>query len=234
MPLHSCPPQRPASRRSLLAAVLSPAALALASLLSMPLACNAATFALSGSGRFKPPTAEQLAALPANLPFTRADLASGTWSFQTRYDDSVPDTDPDAYVGRYAGAVQAFRLVVGSTAIDLPVNQSEIVVSDGGQGFTQRESICLEVKVSVAAGLLRMAWVQLNQQPAGTDLRGSAGVLRSDALPAAAAMAQLAVANPADRFLELRIDQPGTTSAAPLLYLSTSQPTVTASPATAP
>lgn len=232
MPLHSCPPRH--LRRSLLAAVLSPAALALASLLSLPLVCNAAPFALSGHGRFKPPTAEQLAALPANLPFTRTDLASGTWSFQARYDDSVPDSDPDAYVGRYAGAVQAFRLVVGSTAIDLPVSQSEIVISDGGQGFTQRESIRLEVKAPVAAGLLRMAWVQLNQQPAGTDLRGSAGVLRSDAMPAAAAMAQLTVANPADRFLELRIDQPDAANAAPLLYLSTSQPTVTASPITAP
>ncbi|MBN9331209.1 MULTISPECIES: hypothetical protein [unclassified Comamonas] len=232
MPLHSCPPRR--LRRSLLAAVLSPAALALASLLSLPLVCNAAPFALSGNGRFKPPTAEQLAALPANLPFTRADLASGTWSFQARYDDSVPDSDPDAWVGRYVGAVQAFRLVVGSTAIDLPVSQSEIVVSDGGQGFTQRESIRLEVKAPVAAGLLRMAWVQLNQQPAGTDLRGIAGVLRSDAMPAAAAMAQLPAANPADRFLELRIDQPDAANAAPLLYLSTSQPTVTASPITAP
>lgn len=217
-----------------MAAVLSPAALALASLLSLPLVCNAAPFALSGNGRFKPPTAEQLAALPANLPFTRTDLASGTWSFQARYDDSVPDSDPDAYVGRYAGAVQAFRLVVGSTIIDLPVSQSEIVISDGGQGFTQRESIRLEVKAPVAAGLLRMAWVQLNQQPAGTDLRGSAGVLRSDAMPAAAAMAQLTVANSADRFLELRIDQPDAANAAPLLYLSTSQPTVTASPITAP
>ena len=232
MPLHSCPPRR--LRRSLLAAVLSPAALALAALLSLPLVCNAAPFALSGNGRFKPPTAEQLAALPANLPFTRADLASGTWSFPARYDDSVPDSDPDAWVGRYVGAVQAFRLVVGSTAIDLPVSQSEIVVSDGGQGFTQRESIRLEVKAPVAAGLLRMAWVQLNQQPAGTDLRGIAGVLRSDAMPAAAAMAQLPAANPADRFLELRIDQPDAANAAPLLYLSTSQPTVTASPITAP
>lgn len=233
MPLHSCPPQRPL-RRSLLASMLSPAALALASLLSQPLVCNAAQFALSGSGHFKPPTAEQLAALPANLPFTRADLASGTWSFQARYDDSVPDSDPDAYVGRYTGAVQAFRLVVGSTTIDLPVSQSETIVSDGGQGFTQRESIRLEVKASVAAGLLRMAWVQLNQQPAGTDLRGTAGVLRSDAMPAAAAMAQLTVANAADRFLELRIDQLGANNAAPLFYLSTSQPTVTSSPITAP
>lgn len=227
MPLNSCPRRRP-SRRFPLATT----ALALASLLALP--CSAATFTLSGSGRFKSPTAEQLSSLPANLPFTRADLASGTWSFQARYDDSVPDTDPDAYVGRYAGAVQAFRLVVGSTTMDLPVNQGEIVVSDGGQGFTQRESIRLEIKAPVAAGLLRMAWVQLNQQPAGVDLRGSAGVLRSDALPAAAAMARLAVANPADRFLELRIEQPGAASAAPLLYLSTSQPTVTASPATAP
>lgn len=232
MHLHSCPPRRPV-RRSLLAAVLSPAALALASLLSLPLVCNAAPFALFGNGRFKPLTAEQLAALPANLPFTRADLSSGTWSLQARYDDSVPDTDPDAYMGRYAGSVQAFRLVVGSTAIDLPESQSEIVVSDGGQGFTQRESIRLEVKAPVAAGLLRMAWVQLNQQPAGTDLRGKAGILRSDAMPAAAAMAKLAVANPADRFLELRIDQPGATNAALLLYLSTSQPTVTARPITA-
>ena len=76
--------------------------------------------------------------------------------------------------------------------------------------------------------------MQLNQQPAGTDLRGTAGVLRSDAMPAAAAMAQLPVANAADRFLELRIDQLGANNAAPLVYLSTSQPTVTSSPITAP
>jgi len=80
------------------------------------------------------------------VPFTRAELASGSWSFEARYDDSVPDSDPDPYVGRYVGAVRAFRLVIGATTLDLPVDQTEIVVSDGGGNFPNRESVRMELK----------------------------------------------------------------------------------------
>jgi hypothetical protein len=145
----------------------------------------------------------------------------------------VPDSDPDPYVGRYVGAVRAFRLVIGATTLDLPVDQTEIVVSDGGGNFPNRESVRMELKAQLPAALLRLAWVQVNQQRVGTDLRGAPGVLQSDALPPYTAMAQLTVANPADRFLELRIDRPAGGSP-PLLYLSSSQPTVTARPITAP
>jgi hypothetical protein len=74
-----------------------------------PATSAAAEVKLSGGGTFKPPSAEQLAALPADLGFSRADLASGNWSFSVRYDDSIPDKDPDPYVARYLGAIRAFR-----------------------------------------------------------------------------------------------------------------------------
>ena len=199
----------------------------------MPRTGTAAEIRLSGSGSFKPPSAEQLAALPADLGFSRTDLASGSWSFSVRYDDSLPDADPDPYLGRYAGAIRAFRVVIGSTAVDLPVDQAAIVVSDGGGGFPNRESIRLEAKALISSGLLRLSWVQVNQQPKGADLRGPAGLLPSDALPAYAMVANLATASPFDRFLELRIDRPAGESR-PLLYLGSSKLSVTAGPAAAP
>ncbi|TBR72135.1 MAG: hypothetical protein EPN64_18875 [Burkholderiaceae bacterium] len=219
--------------RPKVACFLATAALVLTASFAMPRNSVAAEVDLSGSGSFKPPSAEQLATLPAGLGFSQADLAFGAWSFSVRYDDSVPDADPDPYVGRYVGAIRAFRLVVGSTTVDFPVDQAEIVVSDGGGGFPNRESIRLEAKANLSSGLLRLSWVQVNQQPQGTDLRGPAGVLASDALPAYAMVANLATASPFDRYLELRIDPPGGGSR-PLLYLSSSKLSVTASPATAP
>jgi len=194
---------------------------------------NAAEIQLSGTGTFRPPSAEQLAALPGDLGFSRSDLASGRWSFSVSYDDGVPDSDADPLMGRYAQAIHAFRIVVGSTTVDLPVNQAYIVVSDGGGGFQNRESVRVETTALVPSGRLRLSWVQINQQANGVDLRGAAGSLTSDALPAYSAVAHLPTASPFDRFLELRIDRPGGDSK-PLLYLSSSQLTVTASPATAP
>lgn len=212
---------------------LMAAAFVLTASFAMPPTSAAAEISLSGSGSFKPPPAEQLAALPADLGFSQADLASGHWSFSVRYDDSVPDADPDPYVGRYSGAIRAFRVVIGSTTVDLPVDQAQMVVSDGGLGFPNRESIRLQAQANISSGLLRLSWVQVNQRPQGTDLRGPAGVLGSDALPAYAMVASLATASPFDRYLELRIDPPGGGSR-PLLYLSSSQLSVTARPATAP
>jgi len=193
----------------------------------------AAEIQLSGSGSFRPPSAEQLAALPGDLGFSRSDLASGRWSFSVRYDDGVPDSDADPLMGRYAKAIHAYRIVVGSTTVDLPVDQAYIVVSDGGGGFQNRESVRVETTTFLPSGRLRLSWVQINQQANGVDLRGAVGSLTSDALPAYSAVAHLPTASPFDRFLELRIDRPGGDSK-PLLYLSSSQLTVTASPTTAP
>ncbi len=209
------------------------AALVLAAGFAMPRISAAAEISLSGRGSFKPPSAAQLTALPYGLGFSRADLASGRWSFSVQYDDSIADSDPDPYVGRYVGAIRALHLVIGSTSVDLPVSQAQIVVSDGGGGFPSRESIRLEATSTLSSGLLHLSWVQINQQPQGTDLRGPAGVLASDALPPYTMIANLPTASPFDRYLELRIDPPDGGSP-PLLYLSSSTLAVAASPATAP
>ncbi len=83
------------------------------------------------------------------------------------------------------------------------------------------------------SGLLRLSWVQVHQQPKGTDLRGPAGVLSNDALPPYSMVANMPTASPFDRFLELRIDHPSG-DPRPLLYLSSSKLSVTAGPVTAP
>lgn len=209
------------------------AALVLTASLAAPRISHAAEIQLVGTGSFKPPSSEQLAALPNDLGFSRSDLASGSWSFSVRYDDSTRDTDPDPYVGRYSGAIRAFRLVIGGTAVDLPVDQAQLIVSDGGGAFSNRESIRLETKALWPSGLLRLSWVQVHQQAKSTDLRGRAGLLSNDAVPAYSVVANLATASPFDRFLELRIDRPGG-DPRPLLYLSSSKISVTAGPAAAP
>ena len=209
------------------------AALAATASIAMPRTGQAAEILLSGSGTFNPPKAEQLALLPADMPFSKSDLATGNWSFSVRYEDGTPDAESDPHVGRYAAAVSGFRLVIGATTLDLPVDQAALVVSDGGSGFPHRESIRVEAKAPTPSGLLRLSWVQLSQQSKGTDLRGPAGVLPSDALPPAAMVAGMPTTSPFDRFLELRIDSP-TGDPRPLLYLSSSKLSVKAGPATAP
>jgi len=184
----------------------------------------AAEINLSGTGTFKPPSAEQLASLPADLAFTRADLASGQWSFVVRYEDRTSDADSDPYAGRYLGAIRAFRLTVGSTTIEMPVDQAELSVSDGGFGSPHRESIRLEAKSLAPYGALRVGWIQLNQRSRSDDLRGAVGALSSDAMPAPSTIANFAASSPFDRFLQLRIDRPG--EARPLLYLSSSRVSV--------
>ncbi len=212
---------------------LAGAALVLAAGFALPQTSLAAEVSVSGSGSFKPPSAQQLAALPDNAGISRADLASGKWSFSVRYDDGMPDSNPNPYLGRYVGAIHAFRLVIGSTTVDFPVTQAQILVSDGGSGVPNRESIRLEATTSISSGLLHLSWIQINQKPQDTDLRGPTGVLASDALPPFTQVANLPTASAFDRYLELRIDSPGDGSR-PLLYLSSSQLSVTASPATAP
>ena len=201
--------------------------------LAAPRIAAASEFQVSGTGTFKPLSVEQLAGLPGDLAFSRNDLRSGRWSFSVRYEDTVRDTDPDPHTGRFVGAIRAFRLVMGDTTVDLPVDRAQIVVSDGGGGHSSREFIRLETTATLPAGILKLSWVQVNQQPPNIDLRGSAGVLSGDGLPAPAVVANLPVANPSDKFLILQIDRPGNESK-PLLYLSSSLLSVTALPVTAP
>ncbi|MGH8821478.1 MAG: hypothetical protein ACREWJ_09340 [Rhodoferax sp.] len=193
----------------------------------------AAEVLVSGSGSFKPPSAQQLAALPADAGISRADLASGKWSFSVRYDDTMPDSSAEPYWGRYVGGIQAFSLVIGKTTINFPVAQAEILVSDGGSGFPNRESIRLEATTAISSGLMHLSWIQINQQPQGIDLRGPTGELASNALPPYAQVANLPTTSPFDRYLELRIDSPGD-GTRPLLYLSSSTLSVTASSTAAP
>jgi hypothetical protein len=191
---------------------------------------TAAEIHLSGTGTFKPLSAEQLTRLPADLAFSRADLSSGQWSFVVRYEDRTFDTDPDPFVGRYAGAIRTFRLTVGSTTVEMPVDQAELSISDGGLGFPYRESIRLEAKSPAPYGTLRVGWVQLNQKSRSDDLRGAAGALPADSMPVPSTIASLAGASPFDRFLQLRIDRPGEPQ--PLLYLSSSKVSVAVDGAT--
>ena len=209
------------------------AAVVLTASIATPQISAAAEINLSGIGTFKAPSAEQLAALPTDLGFSQSDLASGTWSFSVRYEDSSPGSEPSAYVARYAGAIHSFRLVIGKTTLDLPIDQAVISVSDGGDGFPNRESIRVETKALMPSGLLHLSWVQVNQQPKGSDLRGPAGTLPTAAMPASSTIANMATENPFDRFLELRIDRPNG-DPRPLLYLSSSKLTVTAGTATVP
>ncbi len=246
MTMHTEPLRYPSNQRSphrvKVTAFLS--AVALVAMTSVTLAGTtyAADIQLTGTGSFKPPTPAQLATLPQDLGFSRSDLASGQWSFSVRYDDSSPDGDPDPLKGRYSGAIRSFRLVLGSTTVDFPVTQAQILVSDGGGGFPSRESVRVEAKSVLPSGILRFSWIQVNQQASGMDLRGAAGGLSSDALPPASMVANLNTASPFDRFVELRIDRQGSLggdipplpSSTPLLYLSASKLSVTASPVTAP
>ena len=206
------------------------AALALAASFGFLHFSAAAEIDLLGTGTFKPPSAEKLASLPADMAFSRADFASGTWSFRVRYEDRTADADPDPYVGRYVGAIRVFRLTVGTTTVDLPADQAELVVSDGGLGFPHRESIRLEASAPGPYGVLRVSWVQLNQSPNQTDLRGAPGSLTGDSLPEPSIIANLATSSPFDRFLLLRIDRAGG-EPQPLLYISSSKVLVLASPA---
>lgn len=190
----------------------------------------AAEVDVTGTGTFKPPTTEQLATLPADLPFSRADLASGRWTFVVRYEDSTADADPDPYTARYTGAIRSFRVTIGDTTIELPATSAELSVSDGGGASRHRETIRLQATQAASptrADTLRAGWVQLNQKSRSDDLRGAAGVLASDALPAAATIANLATSSPFDRFFFVQIDSPDG-SRKPLLYLSSSQLTVAA------
>lgn len=206
------------------------AALALGASFSFWHFSAAAEIDLSGTGTFKPPSAEQVGRLPGEVAFAPADFASGTWSFLVRYENLTPDADPDPHVGRYVGAIRALRLTIGATTVELPADQVQLVVSDGGLGLSHRESIRLEASSPTPYGVMRVAWVQLNQRPDRTDFRGAPGSLPNDALPTPSMIANLATSSPFDRFLLLRIDGPGG-EPKPLLYISSSNVSVRAGPA---
>jgi hypothetical protein len=192
----------------------------------------AAEIELLGTGTFKPLVSERMANIPPGLPFSKTDLTSGTWAFALRYEDRTGDSDPDPYVGRYTGAVRSLRVTVGSTTVELPVDRSEIVVSDGGLGFTERESIRLEVTSHTPYGMVRVSWIQSHQTGDRVDLRGSPGLLAGDALPSPSLVANLPTDRRFDRFLLLRVDSPRQLQ--PLLYLSSSTLAVSARPFAAP
>ncbi len=195
-------------------------------------AANAAEVELLGTGTFMPFSAERLARVPATLPFSAGDLASGNLSFAIRYDDRSADSDPDPYVGRHIGAIRAVRLTVGSKTLELPVQQTEIVVSDGGLGFPERESIRLQATAKLTHGVMQFSWTQVRQTPTRMDLRGATGAIASDAMPAPALVAHLPTDRPFDRFFLVRVDAPD--QARPLLYLSSSTLSVSARPLAAP
>ncbi len=175
---------------------------------------------------FKPLTPDRLAKLPQGAVFSAADLSSGALSFRVRYEDSTQDTDPDFYVGRFDRAVREVQLTVGSTTIALPAENVELVVSDGGLGFPERESVRVKSWLATPSGIVRFSWIQSNQASDRKDLRGAPGSLAGDALPEQTVFANLAATNRFDKFVVLELSAPA--QALPLVYVSTSKVTVAA------
>lgn len=179
-----------------------------------------------GTSTFKPLSPDRLAKLPQGAVFSQGDLSSGALSFRVRYDDSAPDSDPDFYVGRFNRAVREILLTVGSTTIALPVEHVELVVSDGGLGFPDRESVRVKSWLATPSGIVRFSWIQNNQAPDRKDLRGAPGSLAGDALPEQSVLANLATSSRFDKFVVLELS--ASAQVPPLVYLSTSQVSVVA------
>ncbi len=195
---------------------------------------GAAEVLLRGNASFKVPADTTLAALPTDAPVRAADLRGGTLSFELSYDDATPDTDTDPWTGRYERAIRAFRVRIGDMLLDMPVSSARLVVSDGGQGRTYRESVQFVADARSGGYIVQAGWVQLNQAAMTADLRGAAGVLDGDGLPAPSRLVALPTSGEFDRAFYLRIDAPGD-AARTLLYLSTSTLSVgLAAHATAP
>jgi hypothetical protein len=96
-----------------------------------------------------------------------------------------------------------------------------------------RESVQFVADARSGGYTVQAGWVQLNQAAMTADLRGAAGVLDGDRLPAPSRLVALPTSGEFDRVFYLRIDVPGD-AARPLLYLSTSKLSVgLAVPATA-
>ncbi|MBC7994291.1 MAG: hypothetical protein H7Z15_13765 [Rhizobacter sp.] len=200
---------------------LTPLVCALAVGVAAAMPCAATEVEIVGTGTFKPLPSDRLAKLPQGAVFSQADLSSGAVSFRVRYEDSTPDADPDFYVGRYGRAIRAVQLTVGSTTIALPPENVELVVSDGGFGFPDRESVRVKSWLATAAGVVRFSWVQSNQAPDRKDLRGAPGSLSGDALPEHSVLANLATSSRFDKFIVLELSAPADVQ--PLVYVSSSQ-----------
>ena len=154
---------------------------------------------MAGSGTFKANAAVQAANLPAELPFSQADLASGLISFEIRWEDTAPDSASDIYEGVYRGAIKQFRVKIGNTELTLPVQEALIKVSDGGFGKVNRESVRIETAQSFGRFSLSAGWILNNEQASTADLRGAPGVLDSDQAPSAARLARFVASGPYDK-----------------------------------
>jgi len=210
---------RPRTRPSRVAPIAG--ALLCTAALAAPWPASAAEVRVRGEAPFRIPSAETLRALPADAPIRADDVRAGSIGFEIVYDDAAPDADPDAYSGRYDAAIRAFRVRVGGTWHELPVAAAQLRVSDGGGGMAHRESLAMTGVARHGALELRAGWVQLNQAPPGRDLRGTPGVIGSDALPRGDAVTRFETSGEFDRVFYVRLDPVGDTSR-PVLYLSTS------------
>ncbi len=225
--VHHGSPFKPAKRSRF--HQLTPLVCVLAVGLASAMPSAATEVEIAGAGSFKPLSSDRLARLPQGAAFSQADLASGALSFRVRYENSAPDADPDFYVGRYDRAVRAVQLTVGATTIALPPENVELVVSDGGLGFPDRESVRVKSWLATPAGVVRFSWVQSNQAADRKDLRGAPGSLSSDALPEHSVLANLATSSRFDKFIVFELSAP--TDVQPLVYVSSSQVSVAAAPA---
>jgi hypothetical protein len=183
---------------------------------------------VSATGTLRAPSDGRATTWPSTVGFTAADVATGRWSMEVVLDRAARDTDPDPWVGRYIGAVRSARITLGDATLQLPAAAMQVTVSDGGLGAPWRESVRIEVAVPQPDGdVLRVAWVQLNPQATTHELRGAAGCLSGDALPAPAAYEALQAASPFDSFLLVRLDPPEA-GARPRAYVASSIATVAA------
>ncbi len=227
--VHHGSPCKPAKRSRF--QQFTPLACVLAVGVAVAMPCAATELEMVGAGSFKPLPSDQLAKLPQGAVFSQADLSSGALSFRVRYEDSAPDADPDFYVGRYDRAIRAVQLTVGATTINLPPENVELIVSDGGLGFPDRESVRVKSWLSTPAGVLRFSWVQSYQAADRKDLRGAPGSLSGDALPERSVLANLVTSSRFDKFIVLELSAPADVQ--PLVYISSSQVSVAAAPAQA-
>ncbi len=179
-------------------------------LFSVALASAAGAFAadsgITGTGSFKPPGTSN--ALPSSSPFSAEDLASGQMSFAIRWDDATPDREADPYRGFYPGAIRKFVVRIGATEIALPIDDAVIEVSDGGGSGPHQEFVKLQASQLIGGYRLSVGWITLNEIVKTGDLRGTTGLLASDALPNGEALAALKPAGRFDRnlFVTLRAE----------------------------
>ncbi|RPH46792.1 MAG: hypothetical protein EHM87_00930 [Burkholderiales bacterium] len=227
MHARSHPPARGSDSSALRALVVAGAVCT--GLLAVATPATAADVRLRGDAPFRVPAQAMLAALSPDAPVRAEDVRSGALSFELSYDDAVVDADPDPYTGRYDRAIRSFRVRIGETLLDMPVSTARLVVSDGGEGRMHRESVQVVADARAGAFTVQAGWVQLNQSAPTADLRGSAGVIDGDRLPAPGRLIAFPTSGEFDRVFYLRIDAVGA-AGRPVLYLSTSRLSVSVAP----